>query len=112
MSYFHDVKDHATYLMVLAGASIVTMLLQWYLLLWITGLACLGLIGLDFYSVQQHLAEEMQNGQNPLAALARMDWGWAVLFAGSAMLIVAAAMWKEERSPARNENAPRSAPQQ
>lgn len=63
--------------------------------LWLTGLVSLALIGFTFLRIQSMLTQlQIQLADNPFRGLmnVQLQWGWAVLILGVALLLAAAGM--------------------
>ncbi len=103
LNYFQNGKGDGVIVLILAVASLLLSVSRRYRALWVTGLASAGLLAFTFINFQMHfdkLKSEMKTelADNPFAGLAnlateavQMQWGWAVLIAGTLLILVAAA---------------------
>ena len=89
-------RSDAMTLMVLAVASIALAFTRHQGALWLTGLGALVLIGSSYINLKLRLtpvgARDDGTVAEALAGGAFLSWGWAVLFAGTALLLIAAAL--------------------
>jgi hypothetical protein len=104
VTYFKNGEGDGTIVLALGAISLLLILANRLRLLAVTGLLSLGILGYTFYQLQTRLAEmratmERDLAGNPFAGLARglaegfqLQWGWAVLVAGSILVLVAALM--------------------
>jgi len=104
MNYFQNGRGDGTIVMALAVVSLLAALGRKYRWLWFTGLGSLGMLAFTFFNFQYRMssmktdmAKDLEG--NPFRGLAelavqsiQMQWGWAVLFAGALMLLIAAGM--------------------
>ncbi len=109
MNYFQNGKGDGTIVLVLAGISLILVLAKKYNGLWFTGLGSLGIMLFTFINFQTKMSQakadmEAQLAGNPFRGLADMamqavqlQWGWAVLIVGAALVIAAAAMKEETK---------------
>ena len=107
INYFMNGKGDGTIILILAGVSLILVLVKKYKGLWLTGLASLGTILFTFINFQRRMSgvkSEMQRdlAGNPFAGLAelavesvQLQWGWALLVVG-AVLIISSAAIKED----------------
>lgn len=94
INYFNNGSGDGVIVLVLAIISAFLVAIRRYRVLWVTGLACLGLIGFSFMNISSSLAEfEREMADNPFRGLAnvQMQWGWMVLVTGAVLLLAAAA---------------------
>lgn len=103
MNYFQNGKGDGAIILVLAGVSLILTFARKYRGLWFTGLGALGVLTFTFVNFQMRMSElksEMhtQLADSPFRGLANMalqsiqlQWGWAVLVIGSALILAAAA---------------------
>ncbi|MDR0653548.1 MAG: DUF4339 domain-containing protein [Synergistaceae bacterium] len=98
-------RDEGKIIIVFTVISIILILKKKYKGLWLTGFGSLGLILFTFSSFQSMISDMKsdmlrESAGNPFVGLAAeaiaaavpLGWGWAVLFAGAALVILAAAM--------------------
>jgi len=107
MNYFHNGKGDGTIVLVFASFSLLLVLIKKYRLLWFTGLGSLGIMLFSFINLQSRMSQtradmESELAGNPFRGLADMtmqsiqlQWGWALLFIGAALVIACAAMKDE-----------------
>jgi hypothetical protein len=108
INYFHNGEGDGTIVLVLAVLSLIVVLIRKYRWLWFTGVASLGMLTFTFVSFQHRMSSmrtDMSSdlADNPFAGLAdlavdavQMQWGWGVLLAGGAMLLITAGMKERE----------------
>jgi cell division protein FtsW (lipid II flippase) len=101
-------EGDGTIVLVLAVLSLIVVLIRKYRWLWFTGVASLGMLTFTFVSFQHRMSSmrtDMSSdlADNPFAGLAdlavdavQMQWGWGVLLAGGAMLLITAGMKERE----------------
>jgi hypothetical protein len=104
MNYFQNGKGDGTIVLVLAVISLVLVLAKKYKGLWFTGTGSLGVMLFTFINFQSKMSQakadmESQLAGNPFRGLADMamqsvqlQWGWALLIVGAALVIASAAM--------------------
>jgi hypothetical protein len=104
MNYFQNGKGDGVIILFLALISLLLSASRQYRGLWLTGLCSAGCLAFTFINFQMGLNKmksEMATelADNPFAGLAnlaaqsvQMQWGWAVLITGIALILVAAAM--------------------
>jgi hypothetical protein len=104
MNYFANGKGDGVLILALAVISLVLVLLRFYRELWITALGSAAVLAFTFFNLQSRMSEmsakmETDLKDNPFRGLAelamqsvQLQWGWAVLVIGIALLIAAAAM--------------------
>ncbi len=112
LNYFQNGRGDRVIVLVLALISLVLVLIKWYRWLWLTGPLSLGVMLYTFINFQVRMAEatakmEQELANNPFRGIAdiamqsvQIQWGWAVLVVGAALLIAAAAV----REPASQNN--------
>ena len=104
MNYFRNGEGYGTVVLMIAGISLVAILVRKYGWLWFTGLWSLGMIAFAFLNIQRKMAA-IKNGRttglgdDPFRILTdiavesiQMEWGWAVLVSGGLMLLITAGM--------------------
>jgi hypothetical protein len=104
MNYFQNGKGDGVIIIILAVISLILTLSGKYKGLWFTGLCSLGVLAFTFVSFQVRMSEarsqmELELEGNPFRGLADMamesiqlQWGWALLIVGAALVISAAAI--------------------
>lgn len=104
MNYFQNGKGDGTIVLVLAVISLVLVLAKKYKWLWFTGVGSLGVMFFTFINFQLKISQakadmESELAGNPFRGLADMvmqsvqlQWGWALLIVGAALVIASAAM--------------------
>jgi hypothetical protein len=104
MNYFQNGEGDGTIVLILAVISLVLVLAKKYKALWLTGIGSLGVMLFTFISFQSKMSEAKANMEselagNPFRGLADMamksvqlQWGWAMLIVGAALIIASAAM--------------------
>jgi hypothetical protein len=104
VNYFNNGRGDGVIILLLVLISIPLALLKRFHWLWTTGLASMALICYTLITLQSRIAEMTANlhGQlegNPFRGLAegfvqgvQMQWGWAILILGSALIIASAAL--------------------
>ncbi len=110
MNYFHNGKGDGTIVLILAVISLVLVLANKYKGLWFTGIGSLGVILFTFIKFQAIMSimsqakadMELELAGNPFRGLAvmamqsvQLQWGWALLIVGAALVIASAAMKDE-----------------
>ncbi len=107
LNYFQNGKGDGVIVLVLAVISMVLVLAKRYGGLWFTGVGSLALMLFTFVNFQvrvSQMREEMETklAGNPFRGIAdvamqsiQIQWGWAVLIIGAALLITAAAMRRQ-----------------
>lgn len=118
MNYFKNGEGDGVIILVLAAISLVLALLGHYRRLWLTGLGSLGVLAFSFIHFQMKLGEikekmDVDLAGNPFRGLAdaamaaiQLQWGWAVLALGAALVIAAAITGgkaEESRSAGRSD---------
>ena len=106
MNYFQNGEGDGTIVLVLAVISLILVLAKKYKGLWFTGIASLGIMLFTFMSFQSKMSQltqlkadmESELAGNPFRGLADMaiqsiqlQWGWALLLVGAALVIASAA---------------------
>jgi hypothetical protein len=104
INYFQNGRGDGVIVLVLAVTSLALVLLRWYRELWITALGSAAILAFTFFNFQAKMSQmntkmETDLKDNPFRGLAdlalqsiQLQWGWAVLVIGIALLIAAAAM--------------------
>lgn len=104
MNYFQNGKGDGAIILILAVASLVLVLSRQYKFLWITGTCSLATMIYTFMAFQMKLSQASSQLQkdlsgNPFKGLADMafhsvqlQWGWALLVVGAALIITCAMM--------------------
>jgi hypothetical protein len=104
LNYFQNGKGDGTIVIALAIGSLILVLARQYRGLWLTGFGSLGIMLFTYINFQTKMAQiksdmESELAGNPFRGLAdvavqsiQLQYGWAVMIVGAAMLIIAAAM--------------------
>jgi len=104
MNYFQNGKGDGTIILALAVISLVLSLVKNYKMLWFTGIGSVGMMLFTFINFQTKMSQlktemESELAGNPFRGLADMamqsvqiQWGWAVLIIGAALVMVSAAL--------------------
>lgn len=104
MNYFQNGKGDGTIIIGLAVISLILTLSKKYKGLWLTGLGSLGVMAFTFINFQMKMSEaksqiEIELAGNPFRGLAdlamqsvQLQWGWALLIVGAALVITTAAI--------------------
>jgi hypothetical protein len=104
MNYFQNGRGDGVIVLVLAVVSLILVLIKRYRWLWLTGLLSLGVMVYTFVNFQLRMNEakaqmEEKLAGNPFRGIAdvamqsvQIQWGWAVMVIGAALLIAAAAV--------------------
>jgi len=107
MNYFQNGKGDGTIVLILAVISLVLVLAKKYKGLWFTGIGSLGIMLFTFINFQSKMSQakadmESELAGNPFRGLAdvamqsvQLQWGWALLIVGAALVIASAAMKDE-----------------
>lgn len=110
MNYFQNGEGDGTIVLVLAVISLILVLAKKYKGLWFTGIGCLGVMLLTFINFQSKMSQakadmESELAGNPFRGLADMalqsvqlQWGWALLIVGAALVIASAALKDETQN--------------
>jgi hypothetical protein len=109
INYFQNGKGDGTIIIILAAVSLILVLSKKYKGLWFTGFGSLAVLVFTFINFQTRMSRarfelQLELADNPFASLGelalqsvQLQWGWAVLIVGAALLIAAVAI-KEEMS--------------
>jgi hypothetical protein len=109
MNYFQNGKGDGILIIILAAISLILTLSKKYKGLWFTGFGSLGIMAFTFINFQMKMSSARADLQeklagNPFAGLGdlalqsvQLQWGWAVLIVGVALIIATAAI--KERMP-------------
>jgi len=112
MNYFQNGKGDGTIILILSVVSLVLVLAKKYKGLWLTGLGSMAVMAFTFINFQMKMSEakaqmETKLAGNPFRGLAdiamqsvQLQWGWALLIVGAALVIASAAI-KEDSQPNR-----------
>jgi hypothetical protein len=104
MNYFQNGEGDGTIILILATISFILVLAKKYGGLWFTGIGSLMVMLFTYMSFQSRMSQakadmETELAGNPFLGLADMaiqsvqlQWGWALLIVGAALLIASAAM--------------------
>lgn len=107
MNYFQNGKGDGVIVLILATISLILVLAKKHKGLWFTGLGSLGVMLFTFVHFQSKMSQvkanmESQLAGNPFRGLADMtmqsiqlQWGWALLIVGAALVLSSAAMKDE-----------------
>ena len=109
LNYFQNGKGDGIIVLLLAVATAVLVLTKNYKGLWLTGFGSLSVMLFTFVNFQSKLSKmkaEMEStlAGNPFRGLADMamqsvqlQWGWALLIVGAALVIASAAVKEESK---------------
>ena len=109
MNYFQNGKGDGTIVLILAVISLVLVLANKYKGLWFTGIGSLGVVLFAFINFQSKMSQakadmDAELAGNPFRGLADMamqsvqlQWGWALLIVGAALVIASAASKEKEQ---------------
>lgn len=109
LNYFQNGQGDGTIIICLAVVSLVLILLKKCRGLWFTGLGSLGVLAFTFINFHVRMSEtksglQAEMGDNPFGFLGelalesvQLEWGWAVLILGGAMVTSAAAVNMRKR---------------
>lgn len=92
-TYFGNGNVDAILVLVFCVVSIAVILLKKYLALYFTGIASLGVIIFDLYSLIRKIADlkdETPTSQQATIMAIQIQWGWAVLIIGGILLLISA----------------------
>ncbi len=107
MNYFQNGEGDGTIILILAVISFILVLIKKYKGLWFTGLGSIGVLLFTFIDFQSRMSQIIANmeselADNPFRGLAdiaiqsvQLQWGWALLIVGAALVIASAAMKDE-----------------
>ena len=107
MNYFQNGKGDGTIVLILAVISLVLVLVKKYKGLWFTGIGSLAVMLFTFINFQSTISQakadmELELAENPFRGLVDMamqsvqlQWGWALLIVGAALVIASAAIKDE-----------------
>jgi hypothetical protein len=106
LNYFSNGKGDGVFMLAMAGCTVALVLTRKFHLIWATGGLSFGMLAFTFFRLQSGITEmkdkmdrDLQG--NPFRGLAdvavasvQMQWGWAVLAIGAALIVACAAMKK------------------
>ena len=104
INYFQNGKGDGTIVLILAVISFILVLIKKYKGLWFTGLGSIGVLLFTFINFQLRMSQVIANMEselagNPFRGLAdiamqsvQLQWGWALLIVGAALVIASAAI--------------------
>ena len=104
MTYFQNGHGDGMIILVFAVISLILVLMERYKALWFTGSASLAVMLFTLFNFQTKMSQlkadmELELADNPFRGLADMaissiqlQWGWALLVVGAALVIVSAAL--------------------
>lgn len=99
ITYFHNGHVDVVILIVLATISLILSLIKKFAGLWVTGLASLGVVlidfGIEFPEIKEQMGKELSGDYlggiiNIVLRYFQLQWGWMILIVGSALIITAA----------------------
>jgi hypothetical protein len=108
LNYFQNGKGDGVIIMVLALVSVLLIIMGRYRGLWFTGIGSFGVLIFTFINFQVRMSQaksamERDLADNPFRGLGelalqsvQLQWGWAILVVGAALVITAAAMKEEQ----------------
>ena len=109
ITFFKHGNVEGTVVLVLALASFILALAKKYRVLWFTGLGSMAVIAVTFARFQMKMSDAKEKlgvhlAGNPFKGLADMamqsvqlQWGWALLVVGAALVIASAAIREESK---------------
>jgi len=109
MNYFQNGKGDGAIVFILAVISLILVLAKKYKGLWATGIGSLSVMAFTFVNFQIKMSNvkaqmESELAGNPFKGLANMamqsvqlQWGWALLVVGAALVIATAAIKEEAK---------------
>ena len=104
INYFQNGQGDGMIILVLAAISLILVLMERYKALWFPGSASLALMLFTLVNFQTKMSQfkadmELELADNPFRGLADMaissvqlQWGWALLVVGAALVIISAAL--------------------
>lgn len=106
LNYFANGKGDGVFMLAMAACTVALVLTRKFHLVWATGGLSLGMLAFTFFRLQSSIGQmkdkmdrDLQG--NPFRGLAdaafatvQMQWGWAVLAIGAALILACAAMKK------------------
>lgn len=117
MNYFQNGKGDGTIVLILAVISLILVLVKRYKGLWFTGFGSVGILSFTFINFQLKMSQikaDMNSklAGNPFRGFAdiamgsvQLQWGWALLIIGAALVIASAAMKNETQPKKEKANA-------
>ena len=108
LNYFQNGEGDGTIILILSVISLILVLGKKYKGLWFTGLGSIGVLLFTFINFQLRMSQVIANLEselagNPFRGLAdiaiqsvQLQWGWALLIVGAALVIASAAMKDEQ----------------
>ncbi len=108
LNYFQNGKGDGTIILILSVISLIFVVGKKYKGLWFTGLGSIGVLLFTFINFQLRMSQIIAKAKselrdNPFRGLAdiaiqsvQLQWGWAMLIVGAALIIASAAM-KDEK---------------
>ena len=104
MNYVQYAEGDGTIILILAVISLILVLIKKYKGLWFTGLGSIGVLSFTFIDFQSRRSQVIANPESELAGspfrgladiaiqFVELQWGWALLIGGAALIIASAAM--------------------
>lgn len=106
MNFFLNGQGGGVVILILAVLAALAAVMKWNKLLWFSGLASLGWLGLTLVRFVSKVAEKSDNPPTGMTAADvrsfQLEWGWALLVIGAVAVVIAAAM----KGPAKPVQSP------
>lgn len=111
INYIQNSKGDGVFILILAAISLILIFANKYKGLWFTGIGSIGIMLFTFINFQLKISEFKSNMGSMLAGnqflglrnaathLIQLQWGWAFLIVGAALVIASAAMQDEIQKP-------------
>lgn len=115
VNYFRNGEGDGIIILVLAGISLILVLMDKFKALWLTGLGSLSVLLFTFMNFRYVMSQtrnemESQLAGNPFRELAevamqsvQLQWGWAILVIGAVLIIGSAAMKRDSQATSASE---------
>jgi hypothetical protein len=109
INYFRNGEGDGTIVLILAVISFILVLAKNYKGLWFTGISSLGIMLFTFMNFQSKMSEAKSDMESELAGnqfrglvdmamqSVQLQWGWALLIVGAALVIASAAVKDEDQ---------------
>ena len=106
INYFLNGKGDGVFILALAIISFISVIIRGFIVLWVTGIISFCIITFTFINFKTKMAAITMKTENPFMEMLDMavqfQWGFAVLIAGSVLLITSAAI-KEDKKESLDE---------
>ncbi len=109
INYFRNGKGDGVIILLFAAISLFLVLSERFKMLWLTGIASIGVMLFTLYNFSSKLSQvkskmEADLSDNPFRGLAdtamqsvQLEWGWAVLFVGVGFLFASATLSEKSK---------------